>query len=41
MAFVMFQYDRPTDVRNWSDYNNRVGGWIARLLSAPGAISFM
>jgi hypothetical protein len=28
-------------VRNWNDYNNRVGAWIARLLQAPGAVSFM
>ncbi len=32
MAYIMLQYDRPTDVRNWHDYNDRVKGWIARLL---------
>lgn len=41
MAFVMFQYDRPTDTRNWHDYNGRVRDWIAQLLSVPGAVSFM
>jgi len=24
VAYVMFQYDRPTDTRNWSNYNGRV-----------------
>jgi hypothetical protein len=32
MAYVMCQYDRPTDTRNWNDYNQRVGDWIAQLL---------
>ena len=41
MAYVMFQYDRPTDTRNWHDYNGRVRGWIAELLAIPGAMSFM
>jgi hypothetical protein len=41
MAFVMFQYDRPTDTRNWHDYNGRVRDWIAQLLAVPGALSFM
>ncbi len=26
MAYIMLQYDRPTDVRNWNDYNGRVKG---------------
>ena len=41
MAYIMLQYDRPTDVRNWNDYNGRVKGWIARLLALPGAVSLM
>ena len=41
MAYVMFQYDRPTDTRNWNDYNGKVGGWIDQLLAAPGAVSFV
>src|SRR5215212_6972912 len=41
MAYIMLQYDRPTDVRNWNDYNGRVKGWIARMLALPGAVSFM
>ena len=41
MAYIMLQYDRPTDVRNWNDYNGRVRGWIARLLALPGAVSLM
>jgi hypothetical protein len=30
MAYVMFQYDRPTESHRWNDYNQRVRGWIAR-----------
>ncbi|HEX2134304.1 MAG TPA: DUF1330 domain-containing protein [Microvirga sp.] len=41
MAYVMFQYDRPTDTRHWHDYNARVRDWISRLLALPGAVSFM
>ena len=41
MAFVMFQYDRPTDSHRWNDYNQRVRDWIAELLRIPGAVSFM
>jgi hypothetical protein len=41
MAYIMLQYDRPTDVRNWNDYNGRVKGLIARLLALPGAVSLM
>ena len=41
MAYIMLQYDRPTDVRNWRAYNDRVKGWIARLLELPGAVSLM
>lgn len=41
MAFVMFQYDRPTDPHRWNDYNQRVRDWIAQLLQIPGAVSFM
>ena len=41
MAFVMFQYDRPTHTRNWHDYNGRVREWITGLLAIPGAVSFM
>jgi hypothetical protein len=41
MSYVMFQYDRPTDTRNWHDYNGRVRDWIAQLLAIPGAVSFM
>ena len=41
MAYVMFQYDRPTDSHRWNDYNQRVRGWIAEILQIPGAVSFM
>ncbi len=41
MAYVMFQYDRPTDSHRWNDYNQQVRGWIAELLQIPGAVSFM
>jgi uncharacterized protein (DUF1330 family) len=41
MAYVMFQYDRPTDTHNWNTYNQQVRDWIAQLLQAPGAMSFV
>jgi hypothetical protein len=41
MPYIMLQYDRPTDVKNWTAYNERVKGWIARLLDLPGAVSLM
>ena len=41
MAYVMFQYDRPADRQNWNDYNRHVRDWIAQLLQAPGAVSFV
>ena len=41
MAYVMCQYDRPTDTRNWTEYNKHVTNWIAQLLKVSGAISFM
>ena len=41
MAFVMFQYDRPTDTRHWAEYNRQVRDWIGELLVIPGALSFM
>jgi hypothetical protein len=41
MAYVMLQYDRPTDTRNWNDYNKNARDWIAQLLQTPGATSFM
>jgi len=41
MAYVMFQYDRPTEPHRWNDYNQRVRDWIAELLQIPGAVSFM
>jgi uncharacterized protein (DUF1330 family) len=41
MAYVMFQYDRPTDAHRWNDYNQRVRDWITQLLQIPGAVSFM
>ncbi len=41
MAYVMCQYDRPTDTRNWNEYNKHARDWIAQLLKLPGAISFM
>ncbi|MEZ0167338.1 hypothetical protein [Microvirga sp. TS319] len=41
MAYVMLQYDRPTDAHRWNDYNQRVKGWITQLLHIPGAVSFM
>ena len=41
MAYVMCQYDRPADTRNWHDYNKQARDWIAHLLKVPGAISFM
>jgi hypothetical protein len=41
MAYVMFQYDRPTDSHRWNDYNQRVRDWIVQLLQVPGAVSFV
>jgi hypothetical protein len=41
MAYVMFQYDRPTEPHRWNDYNQHVRDWIAQLLQIPGAVSFM
>ncbi len=41
MAFIMFQYDRPTDTRYWAEYNRQVRDWITELLVIPGAVSFM
>ena len=41
MPYIMLQYDRPEGVRNWADYNDRVKGWIERLLRLPGAVSLM
>ncbi len=41
MAYVMFKYDRPTDTQNWNSYNQQVRDWIAQLLQAPGAVSFV
>jgi uncharacterized protein (DUF1330 family) len=41
MAYVMFQYDRPTDSHRWNNYNQHVRDWIAQLLQIPGAVSFM
>ena len=41
MAYVMVQYDRPTDTQNWNSYNQQVKDWIAQLLQAPGAVSFV
>jgi hypothetical protein len=41
MAYVMLQYDRPTDTRHWNAYNQQVRGWIDQLLHLPGALSFV
>ncbi len=41
MAYVMLQYDRPTDTQHWNNYNRHVRDWIARLLQLPRAVSFM
>jgi hypothetical protein len=41
MAYVMFQYDRPTESHRWNNYNQHVRDWIAQLLQIPGAVSFM
>ena len=41
MAYVMFQYDRPTDSHRWNDYNQHVRDWVTQLLHLPGAMSFM
>ncbi len=41
MAYVMFQYDRPTESHRWNDYNQHVRDWIAQLLQIPGAVSFV
>jgi hypothetical protein len=41
VAYVILQYDRPSDVRNWNEYNSRVREWIPRFLDAPGAVSFV
>jgi hypothetical protein len=40
MAYVLFQYDRPSDTQHWNDYNRHVWDWIARL-RIPGAVSFL
>jgi hypothetical protein len=37
MAYLMLQYDRPTDTRNWNNYNRHVQDWIAQLLKMPRA----
>jgi uncharacterized protein (DUF1330 family) len=41
MAYVMFQYDRPTESHRWNNYNQHVRDWIAQLLQIPGAVSFI
>jgi lipopolysaccharide/colanic/teichoic acid biosynthesis glycosyltransferase len=41
MAYVMLQYNRPTDTQHWNEYNQHVRDWIAQLLQLPGAVSFM
>jgi hypothetical protein len=41
MAYLMFQYDRPSDTQNWNNYNRHVWDWIGQLLKMPGAISFV
>jgi hypothetical protein len=41
VAYVMLQYDRPTDTQNWNNYNRHVRDWIARLLQLPGAVSLV
>ncbi|WP_457092654.1 hypothetical protein [Microvirga sp. P5_D2] len=41
MAYVMLQYDRPTDIPNWNHYNRHVQDWITQLLHMPGAVSFI
>jgi hypothetical protein len=41
MAYIMLQYDRPTDSHHWNDYNRHVRDWIAQLLQIPGAVSFV
>ncbi len=41
MAYLMLQYDRPTDTQNWNDYNRHVRDWIDQLLKLPGAVSFV
>jgi hypothetical protein len=40
MPYVMLQFDRPEDVRNWNEYNRRARGWIDRLLKQPGTVAF-
>jgi hypothetical protein len=41
MAYVMLQYDRPSDTQNWNNYNQHVWDWIDQLLEMPGAVSFV
>jgi hypothetical protein len=41
VAYVMLQYNRPTDTQNWNNYNRHVRDWIARLLQLPGAVSLV
>jgi Domain of unknown function (DUF1330) len=41
MAYVMLQYDRPTDTQHWNEYNQQVRGWIDQFLQTPGAVSFV
>jgi hypothetical protein len=41
MAYVMLQYDRPSDTLNWNNYNRHVWDWIAQFLKLPGAVSLI
>ncbi|WP_262272437.1 DUF1330 domain-containing protein [Microvirga yunnanensis] len=41
MAYVMLQYDRPSDTQNWNNYNQHVWDWIDQFLKMPGAVSFV
>jgi hypothetical protein len=41
MAYVVLQYDRPSDTQNWNNYNRHVRNWIDQLLQLPGAVSFV
>ena len=38
MANIMLQYDRPTDTRNWTEYNGRVRDWMRAWCKPPEPI---
>jgi quinol monooxygenase YgiN len=41
MAYLAMLYDRPTDQQRLAEYLNQIQGWIGRILTMPGAVSFV